>query len=182
MGNVGYKRPPTHSRFAKGESGNPAGRPKGTRKSNSLSDIIHTMVSVNVDGVSRKMPLNEATVMRLFQSALNGNTAAARLVLQLIEKAEAKKIDEESPTGGMMPPIGRIILAGPDFEGCSEALRRLDVIQANDKAYLIQSWVVEAALARKSRAHFSFDAEDCQKIAENMMNPVAWSQMWEKSE
>ena len=30
-GKVGYKHPPTHSRFQKGRSGNPVGRQKGVR-------------------------------------------------------------------------------------------------------------------------------------------------------
>ena len=38
---VGYRKPPTHSRFKKGKSGNPKGRPKGSR--NFSTDVKATL-------------------------------------------------------------------------------------------------------------------------------------------
>ena len=38
---VGYGRPPTHSRFRPGQSGNPAGRRKGVR--NLKTDVMRTL-------------------------------------------------------------------------------------------------------------------------------------------
>ena len=39
---VGYKKPPLHSRFKKGQSGNPRGRPRGAKNFSSvLLSLIH---------------------------------------------------------------------------------------------------------------------------------------------
>ncbi|MEK6711967.1 MAG: DUF5681 domain-containing protein [Nitrospinota bacterium] len=38
---VGYARPPRHARFPKGRSGNPRGRPKGTR--NLKTDLMEEL-------------------------------------------------------------------------------------------------------------------------------------------
>src|SRR4051794_34691640 len=120
MDEVGYKRPPTHTQFAKGKSGNPKGRPKGASNDNSLAAVINTIVTVNVDGVPRKMSLNEAMVMGLAQRGLAGNTSAAREFLKVAdkvaEKAEQKQIEEERNPHGSCPPIARFVLGGPNFD------------------------------------------------------------------
>jgi hypothetical protein len=175
MGKVGYKHPPTHTQFAKGKSGNPKGRPKGASNDNSLAGVINTTVTVNVDGVPRKMSLNEAMVMGLAQRGLAGNTPAAREFLKVAEKvaekAEQKKIEAEKHPVGIMPPISRFVLSSGDMSVCSEPLRRLNVTQMGEKAYLIQTWVIAEALARNIGNHLSLDEENYEEIAKAMLNP-----------
>ena len=59
---VGYRRPPRHSRFQPGQSGNPRGRPRGVK---SLSDIVRKIVgqkvTVTENGRVRRVPRLEAT-------------------------------------------------------------------------------------------------------------------------
>ena len=175
MGKVGYKRPPTHTQFAKGKSGNPKGRPKGASNDNSLAGVINTTVTVSVDGVARKMSLNEAMVMGLAQRGLAGNTSAAREFIKIAdkfaEKAEQKQIEEERNPLGSCPPINRFVLVAPDCEGCGEALQRLNAIQDSEMGYRIQTWAVEAALARNIGNHLPLSEEDYQEIAKAMLNP-----------
>jgi hypothetical protein len=48
---IGYGKPPTHSRFRPGQSGNPAGRRKGVR--NLMTDVkrtLSTLIKVREDG------------------------------------------------------------------------------------------------------------------------------------
>ena len=180
MGNVGYKRPPTHSRFAKGKSGNPAGRPKGKSKANSLANIINAPVSVNIDGVKRKVPLKEATMMGLAQGALRGNTAAARLVFQMDEKLAQKQAELVRNPLGDCPPITSITFKGPDFEDGSNALFKLGGMHAKGKNWYLETWVVEAAFARNMHRDRLRNEEDYQDIAKSMMNPEDLPRLREK--
>jgi hypothetical protein len=54
---VGYRRPPRHSRFQRGQSGNPRGRQKGVK---SLPDIVRKIVgqkvTVTENGRGRRIP------------------------------------------------------------------------------------------------------------------------------
>jgi hypothetical protein len=59
---VGYGKPPTHSQFRPGQSGNPAGRRKGVR--NLMTDVKRTLkvpVSVKEGGRSRKISTQGGT-------------------------------------------------------------------------------------------------------------------------
>ena len=62
---IGYRRPPRHSRFRPGQSGNPRGRPPGVK---SLSDIVRKIigqkVTVTENGRARRIPRLEAILLR----------------------------------------------------------------------------------------------------------------------
>ena len=95
---VGYKRPPKHSQFKKGRSGNPKGRPKGRKNlSNALEDILGETVPVTVAGRVTRMGLNEALVSSAVNRALKGNKSAMDFVLFLAEKTG--RLDKTSAAG-----------------------------------------------------------------------------------
>lgn len=83
---VGYCRPPKHTRFKPGQSGNPQGRP---RKKLALNDILEeaatTLVQVTVDGRVRRMPALKAILMLEVRKALQGDGKASRFVLETFE-------------------------------------------------------------------------------------------------
>jgi Family of unknown function (DUF5681) len=84
---VGYRRPPKHSRFQPGQSGNPRGRPPGVK---SLSDIVRKIVGQKVtiteSGRARRVPRLEAILLRAAGEASRGDARALRLLLQLAER------------------------------------------------------------------------------------------------
>lgn len=83
---VGYRKPPKDSRFKPGQSGNPKGRPKGTR--NFRTDVKATLesrVNVTKDGKRRKISTQEATLLRLTEKALNGDIRALNQLLALAQ-------------------------------------------------------------------------------------------------
>ena len=83
---VGYKKPPQHSRFRPGRSGNPRGKQKGVR--NLGSDVKRTLevpVRLNDQGRARRVSTQEAALLRLREKALNGD---ARSIVQILELAK----------------------------------------------------------------------------------------------
>jgi hypothetical protein len=74
---VGYRRPPVHSRFKPGRSGNPRGRPKG--RLNFETDLKRTLqapVTLNDGGKPRRVTTQEAMLLRLREKALKGDVKA----------------------------------------------------------------------------------------------------------
>jgi hypothetical protein len=83
---VGYKKPPQHSRFQPGRSGNPRGKQKGVR--NFGSDVKRTLevpVRLNEQGRAKRVSTQEAALLRLREKALKGD---ARSIVQILELAK----------------------------------------------------------------------------------------------
>jgi len=82
---IGYGRPPKHSQFKKGRSGNPNGRPKGTKnlKTDLLEELAESVV-VREGDRSIRMSKQRAMVKSLLARTLKGDTRAAAQLLSLI--------------------------------------------------------------------------------------------------
>ncbi|WP_372624273.1 DUF5681 domain-containing protein [Falsiroseomonas sp.] len=81
---VGYARPPEHTRFRKGQSGNPKGRPKGTKNLGSLfQGLLGESINVREGERSRTMTKGEAMLQALLARALRGDAKATQLTFAL---------------------------------------------------------------------------------------------------
>jgi hypothetical protein len=92
---VGYGRPPKHTQFQAGQSGNPIGRRKGVR--NFTTDVVRTLkvpVKVKESGRTRKISTQEGALMQLRQKALQGD---ARSLDSLITLAARFNNDAGAP-------------------------------------------------------------------------------------
>lgn len=86
---VGHCRPPKHTRFLAGQSGNPAGRPKGTRSfKTELRNALAAEVVVQIDGKQQRISKFRVIVERLMSSASKGDYKAAALIVELGQKID----------------------------------------------------------------------------------------------
>src|SRR5438132_10295544 len=81
---VGYGKPPKQSRFRKGLSGNPRGRPKGTLNlATVLTRELKEKVSVTQNGRRTELTKLEALMKQLINKAMMGDLQAVRRTLDL---------------------------------------------------------------------------------------------------
>jgi Family of unknown function (DUF5681) len=90
---VGYGKPPVHSQFPKGKSGNPSGRRKGSRNfSTVLLATLNEKVVINEKGRTKTVSKLEALTKQWVNKAATGDPRAiselARVALQLEQYAE----------------------------------------------------------------------------------------------
>lgn len=82
---VGYGKPPTHSRFQPGQSGNPRGRRKGTKnlKTDLVEELNETVV-VREGDRSRRVSKQRALMKSLVARTLKGDARAGNTLVNLI--------------------------------------------------------------------------------------------------
>jgi hypothetical protein len=108
---IGYAKPPTRTRFAKGKSGNPNGRPKGSR--NLKTDLGHELgkrIVVREGGRRIRTSKQEALIMRLFEQGLKGDMRALNIAFNLIVRTFGP--EDVSPETSALPSDDREILTG----------------------------------------------------------------------
>lgn len=89
---VGYGKPPKSTRFKKGQSGNPKGRPKGSRSfDKDLDDVLKAQMTINENGRSRKVSTQLAALMRLKERALKGDPRALARLLTMADERSAER-------------------------------------------------------------------------------------------
>ena len=93
---VGYKRPPTHTRFKPGRSGNPAGRPK---RQVSFSDALLTELATSLPGKEPEQARSklQALVKTLVDAAIGGNARAQSLVVGALARLGDAENSETPP-------------------------------------------------------------------------------------
>lgn len=76
---VGYCKPPQHSQFKKGQSGNRKGRPKGSKDFvTTFMKVANERITVTQNGRTRTITKFEATIIQLTNKAASGDMRAIR--------------------------------------------------------------------------------------------------------
>ncbi len=84
---VGYKKPPAETRFQKGRSGNPKGRPQGTRNfKTDLREELAEPVNVREDGSVTTVSSQRAILKQLRAKALKGDPRALDRMVALAQR------------------------------------------------------------------------------------------------
>lgn len=142
---VGYGRPPKGSRFRKGQSGNPRGRPKGSGQVPGLGKTLSRKVTIVVDGQRQRVPVTDAVALQMTKQALSGHVPAGREIMRLAAQ-EADLQARLNPSG--RNPVSKVAFVIIDPKNCSPALEKLGVVANINGQIKMEPWVVEAARAR----------------------------------
>jgi Family of unknown function (DUF5681) len=95
---IGYQKPPKHTQFAKGCSGNPRGRPKGSKNVFSVvQKAAQEKITVTQNGKVRKITKIEASAVQLSNKAASGDPRATREILLWNRLAEEAQKSDQPP-------------------------------------------------------------------------------------
>ena len=87
---VGDKRPPKRTQFKPGQSGNPAGRPKGSISLKTKIDKeLQKPISVVKNGKPIRMTKGDVIVAQLVDNSMKGDVRTATMVLRMTEDVSA---------------------------------------------------------------------------------------------
>jgi hypothetical protein len=94
---VGYGKPPRHTRFAKGQSGNPRGRPSGAKNFTTLlEEALDEPVTVTENGGRRKVSKRQAIVTQLVNRSATADFRAIKLLFDIVRDIE-RQTEPASP-------------------------------------------------------------------------------------
>jgi hypothetical protein len=95
---VGYGRPPLHSRFKPGQSGNPKGRAKQSRNMRTIvQQVFSEHMQIREGGRLRRMPAIEALVRTTLARAFKGDPKAVASLISIMRQSGYGP-DREEPT------------------------------------------------------------------------------------
>jgi hypothetical protein len=117
---VGRGKPPLHSRFKKGRSGNPRGpRPKNLPAL--LVRALDEPVVVTTDGHNRQITKREAVIAQLVDKSTGADLRATKILIDMLK-------DIEKRTGAVPPPEAPLFMPADEevVENLLARLRRME--------------------------------------------------------
>ena len=116
---VGYGKPPVETRFRKGQSGNPAGRPRGSKNLATLFEAeLSERIAVSENGRRKRITKQQAMVKHVVNKALSGDSRLLQLLLAEIRLIENRP--ESIASGEMLEAADLKVI-----RSFQERLRRL---------------------------------------------------------
>jgi Family of unknown function (DUF5681) len=89
---VGYAKPPKHTRFTKGRSGNPKGRPTGSKNlATMMIEELTQTVAIVENGKRTKIPKIRAAVRQALNRAMVGDFKALQQIVIMLRSHDALK-------------------------------------------------------------------------------------------
>jgi adenylosuccinate synthase len=102
--------PPKHTQFRKGTSGNPRGRPKGSKNlSTYLMEAARDQVTTTIGGRTRRISSLQATTMQLATKAAGGDQAAIGRFLDWVDEIETRAANAKPSQFPIGPPDIEVI-------------------------------------------------------------------------
>ncbi len=113
---IGRGRPPLHSRFKKGQSGNPRG-PRRNNLPALLGAALDEPVVVTTGGESRRITKREAVIAQLVDESAGANLRATKMLIDMLKDIEKRD--------GATPPPEKSPFRPADEEVVENLLARL---------------------------------------------------------
>ncbi|HLI12751.1 MAG TPA: DUF5681 domain-containing protein [Alphaproteobacteria bacterium] len=97
---VGYAKPPVGSQFKPGQSGNPKGRPRGSKNIGTRSrQTFLRLVPLKENGRYRRVIMIGAVIISLGARAIHGDPKAAKSVVEIASKCQLLTPEREHASG-----------------------------------------------------------------------------------
>lgn len=143
------------TRFQKGQSGNPRGRPPKPRRPNisAFEIVLDKRLTATVGGKERELTVEEVLQQQTLKDALAGKRMAIRKVLKMIERREAALAKKNPP-----PPRNIPFEIHHCADNANEAMRTLEIATpdpTHPNRWKVNAWATQAALSRPGRRKFS---------------------------
>ena len=95
---VGYCKPPVHTRFKKGQSGNPKGRRKGQRNVHTVVDeALSQRIKIKEGNRTRSVTKLDAVILTMISAALKGDAKAQASLIALLRSLGMTGEPPEAP-------------------------------------------------------------------------------------
>ncbi len=122
---IGFGNPPEQTRFKKGQSGNPRGRPKGTHNmATVLERTLREKVVITEHGRRKNVTKLEAAIKQLANKAALGDLKGLQLLAALVRSAEERAIKTALPNSALDVADEKVVL---------EILNRLESASKGDE-------------------------------------------------
>jgi Family of unknown function (DUF5681) len=117
---VGYGKPPRRAGFQKGRSGNPKGRPKGSKNlATLLSQALDEKVMLTENGRRRRVTKRELVVTQLVNKSASADLRAIKQLTDIVQGVERRSGASQAP-----PPPPAFTAA--DEEVIAELKKRME--------------------------------------------------------
>jgi hypothetical protein len=110
---VGFRKPPETTRFQKGTSGNPKGRPKNSQNvATAFTKALREKVVINEGGRRKTVSKLEAALKQLVNKSASGDLRALRQLVELARDAESKQPNTSASETSALNEMDQQVLAG----------------------------------------------------------------------
>jgi hypothetical protein len=124
-----YRKPPLHTRFKKGQSGNPRGRPVKNLAA-LLAAALNEKVTVTENGKRRKITKREAVIAQLVNKSASAELRATKMLIEMLWEIERKTDPAPSEKNPFAPSDKEVVrqlitrLRRNMCHGCPRAARQ----------------------------------------------------------